>query len=344
MMRQRLAIIMGEICILAFSAACQTSADAGLLEELKSRGQGGLALIRVRSSLLMLLSFDGEIQSSQNPRDDSIASFSGDGETVVWINDTTPGDPLAACLFPVTVEAPERGKPWQLPGDVAYVRAMAVSSNGAEVAFDGTYKPEGASRNPSLWTVGLHYIDSSSNTMRLLLPLAAEQGPVTSISFSPDGAQFVYDHSNRIFIFDVKDGSTHQVAVGASPTWSPNGKWIAFRSSDGVATTLNASTLKVEALIDKRRIQTSVHWSPDSRFVMFSEPLGLISGIANWRYPFLPPTARMIVERIEDHAWASVYPLDPDGIIDDQGFYWVPDYRVFATAAASPPSIRPCGK
>ncbi len=135
-------------------------------------------------------------------------------------------DRFAACPFPVIVEVLDQSERWQIPGNVANIQAMAVSSTGKEVAFDGTYTPEGATSTPGNHgrTTGLQYIDSTSNTVRLIPSLSEGPERVTAISFSPDGSQFVYDHNNRIFVYNVSSGSSRIVTAGASPTWSPNGK------------------------------------------------------------------------------------------------------------------------
>lgn len=333
--------------ILAMSSACQTTTEGVVLQELKHRGQvDGLALVQVQTNFLDLLSFGGELQGLSNPRGLSRAWFSGDGRAVVWNIFTMRKDRIAACPFPVIVEVLGEPERWQLPGNLVNVRTMAVSSSGKQVAFDGTYIPERAAaltpRNSSGSVTGLQYIDSRSNAVRLILPLPEGPEGATSISFSPDGTQFVYDYHERIFVYDTGSGSSRAVGAGASPTWSPNGKWIAFRSKNEEATTLNASTFETEAVIGKRKIQAGVHWSPDSRYIMVVEPLDLASSLLKTRAPFLPPTAQMVVERIEDHATDVVFMFDPDSI-QDRGFYWIPDYRSFMRAASTLPTIKPCG-
>jgi hypothetical protein len=338
--------------ILALTAACQTPTNGLLLEELKHRSLvEGLALIQVQSNFLELLSFGDELQGLPNPRYASRAWFSGDGRAVAWNIFTRRDDRFAACPYPVIVEAPNASERWQLPGNMVNVRAMAVSSDGKQVAFAGTFGADRAKgavvptpRSNSRWATGLQYIDSTSNTVRLILQLPEDQEGVTSISFSPDGTEFVYDHNDRIFVYNVSSGASRAVAAGASPTWSPNGKWIAFRSTNGEATTLNASTFETEALIGKRKIQAGVHWSPDSRYVMFAEPLGLVSSLMKRQADFLPPTAQMVIERIEDHTTDIVFLFDPDGVDDDRGFYWIPDHRAFMRSASIFPAIEPCDR
>lgn len=330
---------------LSLNLACQTP-QGDLLQELKRRReQEGLALIRIQSNWMYTLSFDGQVQDVPNPREISNAWFSGDGRTVVWDIHRWPGKEFSACPAPVTVEMLDEPGSRQLPGNVVNVQAMAVSSDGKHVAFDGTYRSQATGflampKNHVRSIVGLQYVDLTTNTMKLVLPLS---GPdrVTSISFSPDGTQFVYDYKSRIYIYNTSSGSSRPLAAGQSPTWSPNGKWIALRLENGDAVTLDAATFETTALIGRRKIQTSVLWSPDSQYVAFAEPLGLISNVLHGRNPLSGAPAQMVVERIEDHATAVIYLFQFEGI-DDRGFYWIPDYRAFMPTASNFPALKAC--
>jgi Tol biopolymer transport system component len=346
--RTRVLAMLASGGILGLNLACQTQGD-DLMQELKLRGgEEGLALIRIQSNMLEVLSFNDNdsLETSPNPRDVSNAWFSSDGKAVAWSINRWPGKELAACPSPVVVEVLNEPGSWQLPGNIINVQAMTVSSNGKQVAFDGTYKPEGTgflatSKNRARWITGLQYVDLQTGMVKLVVPMPEGADRVTSIGLSPDGKQLVYDQKNGIYLYDVGSGSSRSIASGASPTWSPNGKWIAFRSENGDAETLNAATLETKSLFEQRKIRTSVHWSPDSRYVMVVEPLGMVSNLLHGRSPILGPSAQMIVERVEDHATTTVGLIDFKGD-DDRGFYWIPDYPAFIRAATALPVIKGC--
>jgi WD40 repeat protein len=326
-----LRIIIGACSL---SLVCGGQSD-DLAQELKVRHRDeGLALVRIQSDWIYLLSLDGQIHSQRNPRDISTAWVSTDARAVAWAIFRLPGSEFRSCPQPVVVEMLDRSAKWQLPGNIVNVGAMAVSANGKRVAFDGTYKPEGTgfqamSKDRSRWIKGLQYIDSQTNEMRMVLALSDDGDRPTSISFSPDGSQFVYDYQNQIFLYDTRSRSSRSIGHGAGPTWSPNGSWIAFRSDNDELVTVDAKTFESKGLIGHRKILSTVRWSPDSRYVVLTEPLGL-------GYP-----ARMVVERIGDHATAIVYLFESDGI-DDFGFYWITDYRNFARIVTDLPSIKSC--
>jgi Periplasmic component of the Tol biopolymer transport system len=325
--------------------ACQTPTGGSLAHELKRRGDEGLALVRLQDNLMGLLPLGNEWQTLLNPRGVSSAWFSGDGKTVVWGIYQSQQEQLATCPWPVVVEVLNEPGYWQLPGNILNIRAMAVSSDAKQVAFAGSFKPEGVF-DPALpkrarWITGLQYIDSKSNKTSLILPFEEQSREVTSISFSPDGTQFVYDYKNRIFVYDVGSGSSRQITSGTNPTWSPNGKWIAFRSLSGEAVAVNATTFQTETIFGRRKIKTSVHWSPDSRYVAMAEPISPASNLVRGRNPVWGPIAQMIVERLEDHATAIVHLFDPEGA-DDRGVYWIPDQSAFMRMASKFPSIKAC--
>lgn len=344
LVRNMLLAILVKGGVLSLTLDGQTPTDGSVAQELKRRnGEDGLALIQIQSNFLELLSFDGEMQSLPNPRGASNAWFSSNGKAVAWNIYTLPSKRFSACPWPVIAEVLNQPGEWQLPGNVINARSMAVSSNGRQVAFNGTYKPSGTFRitpqNRARWVTGLQYVDSKSQAVKLILPLPEGSHRVTSISFSPDGTHFAYDYENKIYVYDTAGGTSRTVAAGASPTWSPNGKWIAFRSEDREARTINGVTFEEETIVGRRKMMHSVLWSPDSRYVAIVEPLGPISNLLHGRDPFTP--AQMVVERIDDHATAIVHRFQSEGT-DPSGFYWIPDYRAFMRVASNFPTIKAC--
>jgi Tol biopolymer transport system component len=307
-----------------------------LARELKVKHRDeGLALVRIHSDWIYLLSLDGHIQSQRNPRDISTAWISTDARAVAWAIFRLKENEFPACPDPVIVEMLGSSEKWQLPGNMVNVAAMAVSADGKRVAFDGTYKPKGTgftastAKERSRWIKGLQYIDSQTNDMTTILPLSDDEGRVTSINFSPDGDQFIYDYRNTIYLFDTRSRSSRSISEGASPTWSPNGKWIGFRSRNDELMTLDAKTFQRKALVGHRKTRTPVLWSPDSRYVAFAEPLD--PGYSS----------QMVVERIEDQATAVVYRFESDGI-SNLGFYWITNYSTFLRRVSELPAIKAC--
>jgi Tol biopolymer transport system component len=236
-----------------------------------------------------------------------------------------------------------------LPGDVINATA-GVSPDGKSVAFFGTYKPPGSGMsdtadNRSKWVTGLLYssrgtgVNTVFTTPTPVFGKTPSEHRVSSISWSPDGRAFAYDYQGKIYIFDVVGKISRAVASGSSPGWSPDGHWIAFRSPDGLAYAVDPATRRGQDLFGHRQIIAGLHWSPDSRYVMFSERLGFLMNLIHFRNPFLAGV--MLVLRVED---GDSVPIDWIGLdsLDDSGFDWVSDYRTFLKRAAVKPAVQGC--
>jgi hypothetical protein len=336
-------VIRPILLLISSTLACHLLAE-DLQQELQRRASSeGLGLIRATGSPIFLYSFGGEHPTEKNPRDISTGSIAQGGAAVVWSLHYIG----RRCGSPMLIEVPAGIEKWRVPGDV--INAVAgVSPNGESVAFWGTYKPPGSgelntAQNRSSIR-GLHYASKSGGVTTIIQrPLPAsrqlEDYPVSSISWSPNGRAFVYDDRGEVFIYEVAAKRSRQVASGSAPEWSADGKWISFRSSNGYASAIDSVSLAPRDLFGPRKIRYGVHWSPDSRYVMLSEPVGFLSNLLHWRDILID--GEMIVLRIDDGAAAHVE-WEYDLGIDDHGFYWVSNYRVFLKAASIRPSISNC--
>src|SRR4051812_12561803 len=78
----RLLRIVVAACSLGFAWGGQGN---DLVNELKARNRDdGLALVRIQSDWIYVLSLDGQIHSQRNPRDISTAWVSTDARAVAW--------------------------------------------------------------------------------------------------------------------------------------------------------------------------------------------------------------------------------------------------------------------
>jgi len=337
-------VIRSIILLVSSTLACQLLAE-DLRQELQRRSASeGLALIRINGAPTLLYSFAGEPPIIKNPRGLSTAWIASGGGAVAWSLHYIGSRNCS----PMLIEAPVGIEKWRVPGDVSSGVA-GVSPNGESAAFWGTYKPPGSGRlnttqNRGAWIKGLHYANRGAGVTTILqrpMPTKGqvEDFPVSSISWSPDGEAFVYDERGEIFIFEVAAKQSRRVASGTAPEWSPDGKWISFRSSDGYASAIDSVTLAPHDLFGHRKILWGVHWSPDSRYAMLSERAGLLSILRHGRdFGFL---GEVLVLRIGDGAVAAVGSVYDPGI-DDRGFNWVSDYRAFLKGASIQPSKGNC--
>jgi Tol biopolymer transport system component len=103
-------------------------------------------------------------------------------------------------------------------------------------------------------------------------------------AISPDGAQIAFAvHGERqeyLYLMAADGTGAHRLAesldVNDAPSWSPDGKWIAVVANDE----MKANPLfkvPVEGGPPIRLVEGVIHdpvWSPDGRFILYSEALG----------------------------------------------------------------------
>jgi TolB protein len=96
--------------------------------------------------------------------------------------------------------------------------------------------------------------------------------------FSPDGTKIAFrrDQSGTTEIWEMNADGSHQVRIteGISPTWSPDGKWIAFSNTQNIwAIRPDGSGLHaITKLTSNGAFEPS--WSPDGTTISFSGTTG----------------------------------------------------------------------
>lgn len=279
--------------VVSFGVAVACRSGNNLIEELRTReSREGLALIRPHSNWFAIVSFEKGGYIVRNPRGLASAWIATGGNLVAW---NTPAEPvLKPCDGVTTIETMTGKLVRQIPGQLLYVRTMAISPDGLRVAFDGSYIPSvttGSSGSRENGT-GMHYLDVETGRLSSV-PIESTHAE-DEMSWSPSGEAFTYANGNRIYILDVSTGAPKLIGHGQNPTWSPDGQWITFRSMDDWAMAVNPVTLESKKLLPDNKILGAVHWSPDSQYVLVSEAVGALSNILHWRSPIWGPVAELV--------------------------------------------------
>src|SRR5438477_5190828 len=169
-------------------------------------------------------------------------------------------------------------------------RLWTVSSTGQDLrpvtdCAIGTYCPMGA--GPGVWQSwspdsrsiafsggpnskvnpsDIYAVKADGSDLRKLVDMPGEEDIA---DFSPDGTRIVFDHSTteRIFLASLSGGTpTRLIDNGDSPSWSPDGQWIAFSRRSADAASGDEIWLVRPGGTDAHRViqgEWAVGWSPD---------------------------------------------------------------------------------
>lgn len=318
--------------------------DALLAELRHETTTEGLAIIQAQSNHLEMVRFDGIVENLENPRGSSTAWISSAGRMVAWNIIRTSEAAKVGCSSPLVVSTIDGSQLWQLPGSIMNVSWIGVADDGLRLAFYGTYKPPGTGvsnspDNSSQWKTGLQLADFTNKTVSSVA-LTYANTSVGSISWDPTGNAFVYDQRGQIYVYELSSRTSRLLTEGENPTWSPNGGLVAYKSPAGEAWVIDPQTKRQALLLPKHQILWGVHWSPDSRNVMFSEKTRFLSNILQG-YPVLGPSASMVVYSPIDKQSFPVLKFSFKGG-DDRGFFWIKDYQAFLAGASIPVNITSC--
>jgi Tol biopolymer transport system component/predicted Ser/Thr protein kinase len=150
--------------------------------------------------------------------------------------------------------------------------------------------PGGAAQYSISNTGSLVYVSGSAGAIQRKLVWVTRNGveqPLTAPALaygypriSPDGRRVAVELDNQIWLYDPSrdtltrftfEGSTNQ-----SPGWTPDGKWIAFRSnkegSPNLFWQLADGSGGLERLATSDRVQNLTSWSGDGQLLAFFEP------------------------------------------------------------------------
>ena len=243
-------------------------------------------------------------RSSQSPR------WSPDGRRIAFLS-------ARSGISNVWVIALEGGEAWPLTNSRSGVSAFRWSHSGRFVAFTAPTDPSAEDERKRqakedwrvvgtgytynrLWVVPLAQNGQAPQPARLLTKADYHLGGAFGGSFldwSPDDRKIVFAHMPRprfddwrkldIAEVDVESGAIRAVAETPasedSPTYSPDGKWIAYRVSDippGWAISFRVAIVPASGgrprLLDETyNLEPSlVGWAPDSQSVIIYEALG----------------------------------------------------------------------
>ena len=119
-------------------------------------------------------------------------------------------------------------------------------------------------------------------------PVAGIKSPAATgtIAWSSDGRSLVFEEefekNSEVWTIDLRNGVLQKIGAGFNPSWSPDGKWIAYFTEDGQKCILahpdgtGAHVLKDlgNRFFGYRRFGYAAVWSPDSTRLLLNEMKG----------------------------------------------------------------------
>jgi Tol biopolymer transport system component len=139
-----------------------------------------------------------------------------------------------------------------------------LSPDSSAIAFVGNFARTGEHA-----AYGLHLLKVNGE-IRTLVPTSESKTP-RAVAWSHDGREIVYDTADHVFLYTLSAGTTAMLTAGSSPTWSPDGAWISYRLPNGAAGLIRPDASRTEVFLSGVRLVRGVRWSPDGRYVLFTD-------------------------------------------------------------------------
>jgi len=256
--------------------------------------------------------------------------FSADGRLIVWQLVRPYWKEGQPSLVVTTVEGKPVNEWWGQLDALDIKLGSALSPDRSMIALDlRSYRP-GATNT------GLQYVRLGSDK-RIILerqPQENELEASETLGWSPDSKRIVFSRHGRITSINIDTGERIDVASGVDPSWSPDGHWISFTSPDHRPMLLDPTTKVQVSLFGGRPITGTIAWSPDSRYVSFSD-----AGNSGENLLTIS-SGRLIVYRIQDGRWFVLARFSPKGgRAIDFGWFYGPEDLIKASMRGEPNNV-----
>ena len=144
------------------------------------------------------------------------------------------------------------------------------------------------------------------------------------VAWSSDSQRILFATNNRIQLLDVTSSERCTVALGKYPSWSPDGRFLAFYAADSRLSILNLATTRSVHVPGAQAINGRVAWAPDSRRFAVEQAWHRKDRNRNC------PTNSRIIE-YSFPGLATTILLDPCGVKPER-FFWLQNWNVWLPA------------
>jgi hypothetical protein len=155
--------------------------------------------------------------------------------------------------------------------------------------------------------------------------------------FSGSGTELVYQEDGRITVYSISERVSRTVGLGVDPSWSPDGRFIAFRSADGYFHLVNSKGQNDRRLVRAEGIIGRLVWDPSSRYVLYFR-----RRLSPWEDLFdsakCMEMRKLVVLRVWDGQTGT---MSVDcGLSNPDEFAWIRSEALIRKASVSPGSAR----
>ena len=293
------------------SVDASDAASNAVISELQAlSGSVGLALARITGNDLVVHPFLSNFQKRSFGLRFLSARFGPSGVTVIgladWTSNPANTDPASVLI------CDQHGKVLWRTNALTDVSALALAPDGARFATISTNRSTGFKGLQVVSLKGEFAVDAIQ-----IEPWSTMLHD--DITWSSDSTQLLFSKGNEVRLCDIGTRRSRAFVIGAKPSWSPDGTWIAFLSKRSRLVLRNSSS-GVDVYPSRDRISTSAAvWSPDSRWFAVEEDRD-----RRGRNPNCYANSRIVVYRATDFAHADV--LDPCSLKPEL-FGWVLDWQ-----------------
>lgn len=245
----------------ALGGCAYHTTTGALVNQLRTQSmREGLAIVVVDGGSLLVRPFDAAELVVPTLHNSSDLTVGPDGRTLVWVQfcDALNGHEVRA-----ETSARRLISVLKLPCDER-LRVGAISLDRGRVALV-TWKVN----RGKLLDVSLAVWELNTRILKAIRPVNSID---TVMTWSPDGAYLAYSDLNQVSIYNLSNGTIHPVGNGSDPAWSPDGRLISYRISGGDIAILEVASGVTRQMGRGLGRSGAIHWSPNSRFLLFSEP------------------------------------------------------------------------
>jgi hypothetical protein len=293
---------VGAVLVLS---GCTSPQASGLLDELRSESSlGGLALASSRGNNMVIIPFGAKEKYVQTPYPHASVTFGADGRILLWQYARSFYAPAEFAIESIVGDRVAGGRP-----QASSFLPAALNTTSGRIAFRGAFQDRDS-------RTGLNW--ASFDFTRGGFIGEADGG----CDWAPEGDGLVYEDRGRIFIFELANASSKFLVQGHDPSGSPNGDRIAYRSLDGLAAVVTIQGAAVSWPIGRHRPLSTIRWSPDARYVSFSEE------VPGPHIPLVSAYYQLLVLRVSDGESITMRKFGA-GAVDAAAFHWILNYGQF---------------